>query len=121
MKRRAQLRADPAKVRAWHERSRKALPAESARRKSEVGTRRKVKARVLARDGGCVGRLRVPAVGCWGPLDCHEIVPRSVWPGGHLVDANCVTLCRSHHEWVGANLIAADAVGLHGQSWDARS
>lgn len=55
---------------------------------------------------------------CGGRMDPHEIIPRSAWPGGELVVANVVTICRRHHQWVDANPVLAHAVGLHGFSWE---
>lgn len=55
---------------------------------------------------------------CGGRMDPHEIIPRSAWPGGELVVANVVMICRRHHQWVDANPVLAHAVGLHGFSWE---
>lgn len=54
---------------------------------------------------------------CWGPLDAHEIIPRSVWRDGDLDVDNVAMLCRAHHDWVGDNPNAAELLGLHGRSW----
>ena len=65
--------------------------------------------------GDLVGVSRV----CVGPLDVHEIIPRSVWPDGELVESNCITLCRvSHHAWVTDHPAEAHRLHLHGFSWD---
>jgi hypothetical protein len=55
---------------------------------------------------------------CSGPLDVHEVIPRSVWPDGELVVSNCVCVCRRHHEWIDGHPAAALVVGLHGHSWE---
>ena len=100
------------------------------RAKSKRAVRAQVVARVLARDGyrcqaykrivAVLGRFAGP-VTCAGPLDVHEIVPRSVWPDGELVDDNCVSVCRRHHEWIDEHPALAREVGLHKFSWDRRS
>lgn len=53
---------------------------------------------------------------CDGPLDVHEIIPRSAWPDGELVDNNTVTVCRSHHQWIDWHPHYAHQLGLHGYS-----
>ena len=73
---------------------------------------------MLARDGFRCRAGVVAAGACDGPLDVHELAPRSVYPGGHLDVTNCVTICRSHHRWVDANPEAAHAIGLHKYSWE---
>lgn len=97
------------------------LPQMSAKRRDAAPERRAVVEQVLARDGR---RCRAPHAemvgldGCYGPLDCHEVIPRSAWAAGYLVADNCLTLARSCHEWVGANVDAAHDLGLHGFSWE---
>lgn len=53
-----------------------------------------------------------------GPLDVHEIIPRSVWPDGELEPSNCVLVCRIHHIWIDANPLDAHRIKLHGMSWE---
>jgi len=68
-----------------------------------------------------LARLDISApVTCGGMLDVHEVIPRSVWPGGELVEANCVTVCRRHHDWIGDHPALAREVGLHAFSWQKR-
>ena len=55
---------------------------------------------------------------CGGPDDVHEIIPRSAWAKGYLVDENCILVCRRHHDWIGDNPAAAHELGLHGFSWE---
>ena len=95
------------------------LPPESKKRSEEYDLRATVRDRVFRRDGWrCRAKDLVPSVRCDpGVLDAHEIIPRSAWPGGHLVEDNIVTICRAHHQWVDANPAAAAAVGLHGYSY----
>lgn len=55
---------------------------------------------------------------CSGPLEVHEIIPRSVWPDGELEESNCLLVCRRHHDWIDDELDAARLVGLHAFSWE---
>lgn len=57
-------------------------------------------------------------VECSGPLDVHEVIPRSVWPDGELEPSNCVLVCRRHHQWIGDHPDLAHEMGLHGYSWE---
>lgn len=128
IERRKRLEADPEKTRAWQDRSRKraaekarskpkkALPRESSKRKSERGERSRIVAEVRAR--GCVARELVPEIPCGGVIDGHEIVPRSLYPGGHLDRSNVVGVCRIHHGWIDDHPAEAVTRGLSGHSWD---
>ena len=118
MKRSTGLRSDPEKTFAWRRRSRKPLPVVSARRKAEKPVRDAVRAAVLERDGGCVAANLLPLVACRLPLDVHEVIPRSAWSHGYLVESNAVALCRAHHDYVGTHQSEAHALGLHGYSWE---
>lgn len=94
------------------------LPPRSAKRIDEDDERWVVIAEVTRRDGGrCQARVLVPSVRCGGQHDVHELIPRSAWPGGHLIAENCILICRAHHRWVDGNPDAAHAVGLHSYSW----
>lgn len=66
----------------------------------------------------CQARALVPQIPCRAPLDCHEIIPRSVWKLGYLDPTNVRLVCRNHHDWIDGHPIAAELVGLHGRSWD---
>jgi len=55
---------------------------------------------------------------CGGPLDVHEIIPRSADPTAWLRPEACKTLCRRHHDWVGDHPALAHEIGLHGFSWE---
>jgi hypothetical protein len=106
----------------------------SPRRLSEKAARAAVIEAVLLRDGpGCYAFRQISyrhetAVACGWPLTCahpngkqldaHEVIPRSVWPGGHLVISNVRMVCRRHHEWIDAHEITASTLGLHGFSWE---
>lgn len=57
-----------------------------------------IRARILARDGGCSGRfLGGP---CSPVLDVHHIIPREL--GGTDKDDNLMVVCHSHHPQVEA-------------------
>lgn len=111
-------RSSPEKIREWERRSRKPIPSQSTKRKGERLARAEVVLAARRRDGGCVARTLVPDVECRGGLDGHERIPRSAWPGGHLVLSNVVTVCRGHHRWIDGHEIEAHALGLHGYSWE---
>lgn len=71
------------------------------------------------RDGNrCQAEDLVREVRCGGPLDAHEIVPRSAWSRGYLDVDNVVIVCRRHHTWIDNNPEAAHTVGLHKMSWE---
>lgn len=118
---RTRLKTDPDKVRAWQDRSRKALPRQSAKRRREAIPRAEVSVQARERDGGCVARGLIPDHECAGPLDAHERIPRSAWPGGHLVLSNVLTVCRRAHDWIDAHERDAWHLGLHGYSWERPS
>jgi hypothetical protein len=95
------------------------LRPRSKKREAEAAERRRVVAEVGARDRWtCQAKNVVPEVPCIGPLDVHEIIPRSAWRAGYLVVDNCLIVCRSHHDWIGDNPDEAHARGLHGYSWE---
>ena len=124
------MERDPAKAAAWRARSKplrrgKRLAPVSEKRLSEKDRRAEVRALVLARAGyRCEARNLVPEVRCWHPpgveLDVDEVVPRGVYPGGHLDPDNCQALCRAHHDWKHAEPEAAVERGLRRWSWDDR-
>ena len=111
MKRSTGLRSDPEKTFAWRRRSRKPIPVVSARRKAEKPQRDATVAAVKERDGGCQAAFLFDT-DCAGPFDTHEVIRRSAWSGGHLVEANCLLLCRLHHEAVTTNPLVAEGLGL---------
>jgi hypothetical protein len=91
----------------------------SEKRKAALSERALVRWTVICRDNNeCQAAHRVPAVECGGPLDVHEIIPRSAWSDGWLRVTNCVLICRAHHQWVDDHPDLAREVGLHGSSWD---
>lgn len=90
----------------------------SERRRGEMAERREVCAAVRLRDGfDCRAKGLLPGP-CGGLLDVHEIIPRSAWPAGWLVVANCVAVCRQHHQWIDNHPAEAAAAGFHGFSFD---
>ena len=51
---------------------------------------------------------------CRGPLDVDEIVSRGRG-GSYLIDENCQTLCRRHHEMKHQRIHFASIIGLWGE------
>lgn len=116
MKRGGPLRRDPAKQREWERRSRKRLPAKSAKQREIDDVRALIKARKLAEAGitwrprpsdmhrACVGAQVWPEVRCAvvrsdrAVLELHEVVKRSRWRAGATVPENCVLVCQAHHD-----------------------
>lgn len=89
----------------------------SKKREAERAERAKVREAVRRRDGSCRARDVAPGR-CGGPLDVHEVIPRSAWRAGYLVVDNCLLVCRRHHDWIGAEPDAAHDLGLHGYSYE---
>lgn len=90
----------------------------SKKREAEILARRAVVQKVKWRDRGCRAKDVVTEVRCSGPMDVHEIIPRSVWRAGYLDPDNCLYICRAHHDWVGDHPDEAHGYGLHGYSWE---
>lgn len=91
----------------------------SDRRASERDKRKEVVAAVLERDGHrCQATAIHPGQPCWGPLDVHEVIPRSAWRDGYLRAENALTVCRRAHEAIGDSPALAHSLGLHGMSWE---
>lgn len=90
----------------------------SPRRESEVDQRRAVVAAVHLRDRTCRAASVVPEVACGGPLDCHEVIPRSAWAAGYLEVTNGLSVCRVHHAWIGDHPAEAKVRGLRKSAWD---
>lgn len=90
----------------------------SKKREAEEAARREVRQIVRSRDRACRAKGAVPDVHCNGPLDVHEVIPRSAWAKGYLVVDNCVLVCRAHHDWIDDNPDQAHELGLHGYSWE---
>lgn len=95
------------------------LKQQSDKRADENTARLRLTHAVRARDfHTCQAKDKVPEVHCNGPLDVHEIIPRSAWRAGYLVIDNCILICRAHHDWVGDYPDEAHERGLHGYSWE---
>ncbi len=90
----------------------------SAKRKAEKPARAGVVAQVLLRDGNRCRAAGIAPGACQGPLDVHEVIPRSVRPGAHLDPDGAIAICRLHHSWVGDHPAEAHALGLHGFSYE---
>lgn len=90
----------------------------STKVRDERSQREQVRAEVIARDRVCTAALLVPDVTCWGPLDVHEMIQRSLWRKGYLDQDNCRAVCRAHHDWIDDNSAVAHELGLLRHSWD---
>lgn len=91
----------------------------SEKRKQEKPDRDRVTAKTLKRAGyRCEMAPLVPEVECTGGLDIDEIVPRGVYPGGHLDDSNTQAGCRAHHRWKTDHDAEAHRRGLRLWSWE---
>jgi hypothetical protein len=103
----------------------------SKKRRSQLSARAEVVRLVHERDHTCQfwftawepnqcieGDLVGAPVVCIGPLDVHEVIPRSAWAGGWLEPDNCRLVCRVHHDWIGDHPAEAHRLGLHGFSWE---
>jgi hypothetical protein len=97
---------------------RTALRSMSKKRRSLLALRRQVVATVHQRDQVCQAAARLPQIGCGGPLDVHEVVPRSVDTAGWLNPDRAMLVCRVHHAWIGDHPLDAHALGLHRFSWE---
>lgn len=101
----------------------KPVSAVSSKRRSEQAQRAAVREAVILRDRGCRGVGVIPGHVCGRVdgrprLEVHEIIPRSAWPAGYLVESNCISLCPVGHDWVGLHPSDAHELGLHGYSWE---
>lgn len=67
---------------------------------------------VIAETGGKCVAAGVLSGRCWGHIEVHEVIDRSVRPGVHLDAAFAVTLCYSHHLAVSDDATLAREVGL---------
>lgn len=107
------------------------LPSMSAKRRAALPDRAAVKQAAHERDAwlcqfwpyydraddsSALPPMPALPLACGGVLECHEIIPRSVWPDGWLVLDNTASLCSRHHAWVTDHPAAARAFGLHGYS-----
>jgi len=115
-KRRLGLRADPTKVLAWRERSRKAIPYASPKRKREALIRAEVREECFVRDRVCVAKALCPDVACAPGLECDEIEGRGRKPGSHLVLDDTQALCPICHMLKTRYVRCASLLGLYGDA-----
>lgn len=120
IRRRAPItRSTKAIARTELKRSRKRIASQSEKVLAQLPDRARTVDQAWQRDRGqCRAEHLVPEVRCGGPLDVHEIIPRSAWPGGQYVLTNVLLVCRRHHDWIGNFPEAAHEIGLHGFSWE---
>lgn len=91
----------------------KPLAQVGRRAKREAAARVEMRETVLAETGEvCVGAALMPEVRCWGGLEVHETIDRSVRPGVHLDPAFGVPLCHAHNMACNDDATRAREVGL---------
>lgn len=96
----------------------KPLQQVGRRARAQADEREAMRQVVLAETGGrCVGALFLSGE-CWGGIEVHEVIDRSVRPGVHLDASLAVSVCHGHHVAVTANPILARMVGLTFFSWE---
>lgn len=116
MKRGGRLRSDPAKVRAWQDRSRRALPKIGRKARREAPDIASFRAAVKYRAGGW---CETPTPAC--PPGRHEGAhAHHVWPSdrdrGIHDPARGLYVCFAAHRWIHAHTGAAQAHGWLGRS-----
>jgi hypothetical protein len=109
LKRGQPLRADPAKLREWQDRSRKRLPAKSDRREDETPDRQSLVALMLRVHPSC--QAGIPFCCTVVSTEVNEIVRRSQWAAGYLVKGNCEALCHNCHAYITVHAPWAKAHG----------
>lgn len=105
-------------------RRRKGLAPRSTRSRDQRNARQAVCATVSAAyRHRCAldtpGWCRGPTGVLWrpgDPLDFHEVVRRSQWPGAHLDARLVIPLCRAHHD-LDLRLSVAEQVGIRAPGW----
>lgn len=96
----------------------KKLKQRSAKKERELRTRRSVRVVVLARDGGCRGRLLWPEVQCWGRAELDEMQSRK--RGGDPTNPDHVQLlCTAHNQAKEDHPAEAHARGLARWSYES--
>lgn len=69
---------------------------------------------VRRRDGDECEAVGLVEHECFGPIDVHEVLPRSAWPDGIYYEPNCVCVCRWINDtWVKENVVEGERLGLH--------
>jgi hypothetical protein len=124
------LRSDPARVRAWQQRSRsglrrtplvaarKAIPQRSPRKRERWVAVAEASVAALTRDGYRCQAAGLAPGDCWGPLEPHHVIGRRAAPELVAVERNILAACHSHHAWITDHPTASRAVGLSGRSGD---
>lgn len=89
-------------------------PVSAKKRELDQNVRSELRGLVLHRAGSrCAFAETRRLGGCGGPLDVHEIHPRSADPSAPYIERNCRVLCRRHHELLTADTLLAQCVGMY--------
>lgn len=102
------LSSDPTKFRAWQQRSRRRLPARSAKRVEDDHATAWVRQAVAARP--CLLRATPETGPCSGAGTPHHL--EKAWRGRNTTPENLVPLCAAHNRWVEDEPKLAKAIGL---------
>lgn len=116
MNRRAALRTDPAKARAWQERSRRRLPKVGAKARREQAALAAMRTAVHQRSGGWC-EVATPACPLWRhpAADVHHVFTSDRDRGVHDPE-RALHVCRQAHDWFGRYPREAEARGWVGRS-----
>lgn len=117
LKRKTPLRADPAKR---LKRSSRIAPR-SLKRQRVMVERRRLVAELLEANPVCQALIRGVCQG--RAVDVHERLTRARARDANaaiLDRANCCTVCRACHDWIGTHPVQAQAMGLVRWSWEGR-
>lgn len=114
---RSRLKADPAKALRRTTR----IAPRSLKRQRVMVERRALVAALLEANPVCQALIRGVCQG--RAVDVHERLTRARAGDANaaiLDPANCCTVCRACHDWVGAHPVQAQAMGLVRWSWEGR-
>jgi hypothetical protein len=113
---RTALKSTPDKVRDWHQRTRRSLPAVSAKRQKENRIRcTETMPLVRERDGNRCQLQEGFGTPCFGALHGHELLKRS--RGGSITDpAGIVLACDRHNDDVERYPLLAEGLGYSAPS-----
>jgi hypothetical protein len=95
------LRADPAKVWDWANRSRRSIPPRSKRRVEEMPERQEMVYELLRDYPVCAAQI--PVICTKISTEVNEIVRRGQWAAGYLDRSNTETLCHNCHAFITAH------------------
>lgn len=109
------LKADPAKLRDWANRSNHALPHHSKQRTEEIPERRKLVHRVLTAQPTC--EARIPVICTIDSTEVNEIIRRGQWADGYLIKSNTEALCHNCHAFITTH---PDWAGRHGHQIEGK-